>query len=332
MNALSWHLRNMKTLTAVPLGSYVRGGVFRSADGSEALGFLYDMRPKGSVFTVPEGVETMDLFGNVLPPKSVQDLSLDPVYVRGKSAVVEKFIRNPNLRANAGAVYGRKVGNEIYLNAENVWESAGVLEIEFPKDTNLPAVQFAFPDAKKDAWNVLRSPGKTPGKFRVKIGSEYAGGNEVKMLPDTAVYPLTTRESMLPFGNGQKISFHSSPEGLCFRALIRDSNVTAPEKEIFSGDALEIFIDPEPFSNLSRDRIMATVPRRGRALFASGRSAGAIPDSRRRRISSPGGPPTAMRSAAPFHGRNFNSATPPFSRSRRRSPTWIPGNAFRKSP
>ncbi len=262
MNALSWHLRNMKTLTAVPLGSYVRGGVFRSADGSEALGFLYDMRPKGSVFTVPEGVETMDLFGNVLPPKSVQDLSLDPVYVRGKSAVVEKFIRNPNLRANAGAVYGRKVGNEIYLNAENVWESAGVLEIEFPKDTNLPAVQFAFPDAKKDAWNVLRSPGKTPGKFRVKIGSEYAGGNEVKMLPDTAVYPLTTRESMLPFGNGQKISFHSSPEGLCFRALIRDSNVTAPEKEIFSGDALEIFIDPEPFSNLSRDRIMATVPLR----------------------------------------------------------------------
>ena len=51
----------------------------------------------------------------------------------------------------------------------------------------------------KDAWNVLRSPGKIPGKFRVKIGSEYAGGSEVKMLPETAVYPLTTRESMLPF-------------------------------------------------------------------------------------------------------------------------------------
>ena len=80
------------------------------------------------------------------------------------------------------------------------------------------------------------------------------------MLPETPLYPLTTRESMLPFGNGQKISFHSSPEGLCFRAVIRDANVTAPQKEIFSGDALEIFIDPAPLSNLSRDRIMATVP------------------------------------------------------------------------
>ena len=260
MNALSWHLRNMKTLTVVPLGSYVHGGVFRSADGAEALGFLYDMRPKGSVFTVPEGVETMDLFGNVLPPKSVQNLSLDPVYVRGKIATVEKFIRNPNLRANAGAVYGRKIGNDIYLNAENVWESAGVLEIDFPKQKDLPSVQFAFPDAKQDAWNVLRNPSRLPGEFRVKIGTESAGGNEVKMLPETPLYPLTTRESMLPFGNGQKISFHSSPEGLCFRAVIRDANVTAPQKEIFSGDALEIFIDPAPLSNLSRDRIMATVP------------------------------------------------------------------------
>lgn len=260
MNALSWHLRNMKSLTPVSHGSYVRGGVFRSANGAEALGFLYDMRPKGSVFTVPEGVETMDLFGNVLPPKSVQTLSLDPVYVRGNGAAVEKVIRNPGLRANAGAVYGRKIGNDIYLNAENVWESAGVLEIEFPKEKNLPSVQFAFPDAKQDAWNVLRNPRSVPEKFRVKIGTEHAGGNEVKMIPETPFYPLTARERMLPFGNGQKISFHTSPEGLRFRAIIRDSNVTPPRKDIFSGDALEIFIDPEPLSNLSRDRIMATVP------------------------------------------------------------------------
>lgn len=235
MNALSFLLRDMTTLTPVDLGSQVRAGVFTDQAGKKALGFLYDLRPSGSEWTPGAGgARVLDLYGNERSDRS-HALSFEPYFLTGTPEEVKKMLKNSTFRVeNPVELFGRRCGDRLFLEARNRTGIPGVVE---GRIGDLP-VRFSF---GREESSVIELP------------AEKELPANVHLVPET---PAHTLPATVPLSRGSRAAL--SHENGCLKVVVEVADNQLKQAEgnaLWGGSAVELFLDPAPFRHLDRNEI-----------------------------------------------------------------------------
>ncbi len=264
-NALSAHLAGMTGLEPLKTNPFMRAGIFSGKDG-KAVGFVYDLRPSGSLMIVPAGakVRITDLFGN---PESGQKLrqSYEPRYVFGPLPEVRKFFRDAVfVPAESGKVYVRKAGDTIHVNGINLSGQPGSFTAAFLPESGLPAVQFAFRSEKDDSAAEIPAAGPLAENLSFHPNGEPAVVQRAVRLPDLPEYRIGTEEKNageLMIGKNAVVKIWGSKNNLHFRAEVKDPDIVAsPDQFPWNGDCLELFLDPSPFRRMDQNIILSSTP------------------------------------------------------------------------
>ena len=265
-NALSAHLAGMTSLEAVRINSGMRAGIFRG-NGDQAVGFVYDLRPSGSILRRPAlPVRITDLFGNERKETRIP-VSFEPVYIFGKSADVRKFFETVRfVPVESFRLTAKPAGGRLHLHARNQTGISGIFRISFPGTDALPETEFRFAEGDGECSVALpfSAPPLKTLKWKAEGNGESFGEGTVKLLPPVPEYELGTKESdarNLPVGENGSIRFWADGEALKFHAEIVDPEIIpSPTKEPWNGDCLELFLDPDPFHRLDQEKILPTIP------------------------------------------------------------------------
>ena len=255
MNSLSFLLTDMVNFRKIDLGSLVRAGMFTDKSGTKALGFLYDMRPSGSLWTPGAGsAQILDLYGNPLAAGTVP-LGFEPRYLTGAPAEVERMLSKSTFKvANPVELFGRFFNDELYMEADNRTGSAGIVDAGVG---DLP-VRFAFENDPEHAVIHL-------------AGVKTAPAN-VKTVAKTPAYTLP---ATVKLSRGTTAHLSAGNGTLKLELSVADPSVKAAEgNSLWGGSAVEVFLDPSPFRELSRDAVkpyqyaFAAVPSKGTGMTA----------------------------------------------------------------
>ncbi len=272
MNTLSFLLRDMRTLLPLKLNRYLRAGVFASENRRKGMGFIWDLRPGGSILvpapvtTKPGNINLLDTFGNPLPMAAEIHISHDPLFLRGESQALVKFLQNARIQPNSPVTLrARQFGNDLYVEGENksgavcnlLARFASVRGLRFPERT-----QFMFQDIEYH-WSLL------PGVFTpeadhdiktIRWASSLDANNDfshkLTILPHTGshVIPEKSEKLTLRMNRESQLRVWATATDLLLEVTVRDDDIVPPKGDgIWTGDAMEVFIDANPFHRLDQD-------------------------------------------------------------------------------
>lgn len=231
-NALSALLAGMDSVEELPLSSWVRCGMFRSRDGRRALGFLYDMRPSGSVW-IPGGTKArvLDIYGNPVSGGRHR-LKFEPYYVTGTPEEVRQLLMKSRFELqNPVKIRARRFGETTFFEGENL---TGLPE-EVPAKIDTLPVAFSFRGDTR--LNTIAVDG-----FRGSL-------NGIALVPETPCYRLPAK---LALADGSRAELTFDGKALVVNVAVRDPQVR-PGKVFHAGSCVELFLDEGPFRNLARD-------------------------------------------------------------------------------
>lgn len=235
-NALSFLLKEMDSVREISPSRWIRAGLFRSRDGKKALGFLYDMRPSGSLW-IPgrASARILDIYGNLL--KGTQfHLKFEPCYVTGTPEEVEKLIRTSRFQLQDPVrIRARRFGNTTFFEGRNM--TGLPIEIE-SKIGSLP-VQFSF---RQDP---LRSTMAMEGIRTVP--------ENIPLIPETPEFQLPAN---IGLEKGSRAEIVRGEKELIVKVEVREKN-PRPGKVFHEGSCVELFLDDQPFHSLDQN---ATYP------------------------------------------------------------------------
>ncbi|OGV32111.1 MAG: hypothetical protein A2020_00775 [Lentisphaerae bacterium GWF2_45_14] len=269
LNNLSFQLKDYTQSEVLKIQKFINCYLFSGAEDGSAVAALWDLRPNGSHWTSIEnsdGLIFFDMWGNQFSAiKDGVNLGLNPVYVKGKKGEILSFLDKSKFKLGSPLkIFGRKFKNDLYLDAVNLTEMRFSPEVKFTevKGLKLPeAVQFAFTNNRDSS---LYLPGTiVPGSseqaalFTVFAQSENSGGGRINFLPETQAYDLPfsgAKPLEITLPEGSKASMTAEKDYLSITVSVKDKNIASPKKYApWSGDAVEIFIDPAPFASLDRN-------------------------------------------------------------------------------
>lgn len=266
-NALSFMLKDMEKLDPVPLNPFMRAGIFKSADRKQGVGFVYDLRPSGS--TVKPGSESglqfFDLFGNRIAKADGTTLSYEPLYIKGTPERIAEFFKSVRfIPKQSCRVFGRVLGGRLYLTALNSFGQPGTIMTKFAPETGLPNIQFAFKDADDDSTVSFPLPANRQLTYRVESNGAELGSGKVEMtasVPEFTIPAAENEAKELTLSRGTKAKVWSDGTSLKIRTNVKAAKVTPADGEsLWEGDAVELFIDPAPFSKPDKEVIISTNP------------------------------------------------------------------------
>lgn len=232
LSALSFFLSDMRHgVTPVSGDRCIRAGYLQSGSGEKAFGFLYDTRPKGSIWTPGKAdVQIFDCFGN--PVSTPLRLEFSPCYMTGRPAEVAKALAGSTFQAETELRFlARKAGNELHAEVCNLTGTPGVFESEFAGQPL--TLHFT---AERDSLPVVL---KAPEKW-------------TEELPEV---PLHTLPCALKLSDGTEVRCSVYDEMFQITADIRDPMICPGSgTKFWEGSSVELFFDPAPFANLRDSR------------------------------------------------------------------------------
>ena len=234
-NALSFMLKDMTELKELAVNNQTRSGVFSNKSGSKALGFIYDMRPSGSLWKYGKAdVKLLDAYGNEVKDKEIR-LSYEPYYLTGNAKEVEKALKKSTFKVDSPVeLFGRFFDGTLFVEALNVSGTPGLLEANIGKTP----VQFDF--------------SMNPEKAIINFGKVKTAPAGVKVLPTAASHVLPFKTTL---ANGSKVTLKIEGKNLKLICDVKDSNLKAADKDkLWTGSCVELFIDPAPFENLNVEK------------------------------------------------------------------------------
>ncbi len=235
-NALSVLLKDMDSVRELPLSRWVRAGLFQSKDGKKALGFLYDMRPSGSIW-IPgnASAQVLDIYGN--PVKETKyKLKFEPYYVAGTPVEVEKLLNGSKFQLqNPVEIRARRFGKTIFFEGKNLTG----LPIEIESAIGSLPVEFSFR--------------QNPNRSIIAVEDFNEPLTGIPQIPETPAYSLPAR---IDLENGSSAELSFDGKHLIVKADVKDST-PRPGKVFHEGSCIELFLDKQPFSNLD---LNATYP------------------------------------------------------------------------
>lgn len=236
LNALSFLLKDMDRLEPVDLGSLVRAGIFTDKSGTKALGFLYDLRPTGSGWTPGKsGAQVLDLYGNNVQAGPLP-LQFEPYFITGTPQDVKRMLTGSTFKVDEPAeLFGRRCGDSLFVEARN---RTGVPGIVDSKIGDLP-VRFSFE--------------LDPEYSTVELHGVKENPKNVRMVPQTPSYTLPASAKLT---RGTPVSLSVEDGKLKLVLEVADPRLKAAEgANLWTGSAVEVFLDPAPFRNLSLNEV-----------------------------------------------------------------------------
>lgn len=269
-NALSAMLTGMTRVERIDMGRYMNAGLFTSSDRKQALGIIYDMRPNGSMvrFKNIAGLRFFDIYGNPLEKIDGEKLEYEALYLKGSEAAVRRFFREAKfVPGEAAPVYAKICGGRAYLAIPNTLSMTGEIEIRFAAESKLPNVRFDFRSKTSDAVNDIPLPPegiKNGTPYSVHVGGALIGSGKLQVFPVSASYAIGSKTEAKPLklSDGSTAEVWHENGNLCFKVQVKQDQTKAPSqnKAPWTGDAVELFIDPAPFDNIRANQITGTVP------------------------------------------------------------------------
>jgi len=270
----------MDKLEPLKINRYIKTGIFKSREGKNALAFAYDLRPDGSVWTLPDnldGIEALDLFGNPVDFSSGHSfwkqlnpfdasssgriaLTYEPCYLRGPYEKVLAAMKSSKFDSFLGNRFELKafpVGRYVYLRAESLAGVEGVLKAEIAAGGETIPLNFNFAEGKDNA--ILRLEA-TPFEEAIKSGGciSWRGDfNGHRLETRTLTLPAFSSTRAMPAAessafkaelrSGDKAWLWADKKFLRIKVEIRDDDIiAAKDSNLWNGDALEVFIDNDP--------------------------------------------------------------------------------------
>lgn len=235
-NALSFLLKDMVNIEELAVNRHVRAGVFTDKAKRKAMGFIYDMRPAGSIWSAGKAnVKVLDLYGNQVKSGSVA-LSYEPYYISGTYAEVVKALKNSAFKvASPVELYGRFFGDNLFVEARN---TAGTNSLVEGTIGSTP-VTFDFSNNSERTLLCLGKVDEVPAQIKV------AKRTPAHKLPYNAT-----------LAKGSKVTLSIQDKYLKLTAKVAERDLKPAEKDqLWAGSAVELFIDPEPFFNQNVDKV-----------------------------------------------------------------------------
>lgn len=269
-NALSAMLKGMVRVERIDMGRSINAGLFTSEDRKQALGVIYDMRPAGSkiVFKNTNGLQFFDIYGNPLEKIDGEKLEYEALYLKGSEGAVRRFFKEAKfIPGEAAPVFAKICNGRAYISILNTLGIMGEVEIRFAKESNLPNVCFDFHTKSSDEVNDIPLPPegiKNETPYSVFAGGELIGAGKLNVLPVSATYSAGSKADakVLKLSNGSTAEIWNENGNLCFKIQVKQDKIQAPtmNNAPWTGDAVELFIDPAPFDNVRANQICGTVP------------------------------------------------------------------------
>ncbi len=275
-NALSWFLKDMDRIIRLDekINRFLRAGVCTSNDCKKGFGFIWDLRPSGSNWIVPEkyfsGLKFFDLYGNPITVDKSKGvfLSLDPVFVKGNPGTIRlAMLRGMYASNNEVKLNARIFQDKLVLEAENFFGTDCHFDAAIEKNKWFKAperIMFAYKGNMLSSVVLDNVVSKRPGKDDSVKWTLYTDGDEsgtsaVNILPDTGSYSIpsgSAKPLTLPIGDNAVARIKGVKAGLKIEVDVTDEKVVASEdKRFYLTDAVEIFIDTNPFYSLSQKDI-----------------------------------------------------------------------------
>ena len=273
MNTLSFLLSNMTDLENIHINKFIKAGIFSAKDKTSATGFIWDLRPGGSLWQVPPEFTTggnvlfFDHFGNTLSPSAEIKNTLDPLFLKGRPEAIKKLLLNSKFTVeNPVTLKARSFSNRLYIESMNTTGLACSADVRLSADTSLrlPESLHLLFDRNKYSLALLHSavPLKTGAvlNWECFINGTKNGAGGLDLLPDTGCYilPFGIENLTLKMSKGSQISFGADEKYLRITARVKDDQIiNAKDNSLWEGDALEIFIDTNPFYRMDLDAVFS---------------------------------------------------------------------------
>lgn len=271
-NALSWLLKDMQKVRSVSTNKYISSGIFTGSSAGHALGFVYDQRPAGSFWHLPEndkGVKVLDLFGNPMPTdQKIIRLSYEPHYLVGDPKIIAQMLDAKNIVSKQSLkLIARSFKNDLYISVSNL---SGVMNCTFPiaieptQGLRMPEkLQVNF-NQNKQRETIVVQQAITPEFDRSKpinwqqTSNQYAQQKQsIDLLPNTDCYTIPMQGQpplLLKLSKGSQVQISADSQAMHIHIAVQDSKIIqATKDDLWRGDALELFIDPLPMQKLDRD-------------------------------------------------------------------------------
>ena len=274
MNALAFMLRNTDDIEAVPVNKYIKAGIFSRGASDQGVAFAYDLRPEGCLWILPgdlSGIAIHDIFGNRLTPQGKLPLGYNPYWLTGGMADLKRLLRPENFRVtNNLLVNARAWRDRIHLEVANVSGIGGAWDLRVS-----PLDGWRFPDHAQLTFNDrldrnseglegVMASASSPSKPKLWKASIDASNNDnaiegvVNLLPATGDYEIPMDKEkplLLTLSRGSQVSVWADDRNLYIQAPVSEGSPTpAKNGNLWEGDALELFIDPAPFTNLDQPK------------------------------------------------------------------------------
>jgi hypothetical protein len=261
INSLSYMLRDMESIKALKLNKFLRSGVFVNKENNEALGFIWDLKGKGTTMVFPAGaekLEMLDCFGNTIEAKEKLELTLDPIYIKGSPETVEKLLTESKYDLGSPiALRVRKFMDSSYIEAQN--KTGTSLRVKVDVNNNAPKLRYTFQN--KDFKTVpLKGVELKENLFSTQISDEEPREGKFEQLKSYGEYTIGTKVAPLKLKTDKDSELELWTENgmLWIKAKVNDNKIVAsPDGALYKGDALEVFIDREPFYRMDIDDMSA---------------------------------------------------------------------------
>jgi cellulose/xylan binding protein with CBM9 domain len=265
LNFLSYKLKDATKAQNLNINSFARTYVFSNQSGEYALGVAWYLRPDGCRWKLRsnnKNITFFDMFGNELNDVNGIKLGYDPVYISGTKTDVENCLKQSIFApcGNIVDIKGRIFKKTLFLNAKNNLGKAEKIGIKIDKKSSFsfPGLcEFAF---SKNIYCSAMLPDCIDKKnfdksiqYQVYMEGKYYDKGKIEILSNTKCYDLPFKgEAALEtvLNKGSKLTLIADKKNLCITVKVKDDNVIATKSNLWEGDAVEIFVDCNPLSEL----------------------------------------------------------------------------------
>ena len=270
-NALSWFLKDMDKLKRLDtkINRLLRIGVYSSKDGKKGLGFIWDLRPTAARWTVPaqylKSLEFYDLFGNKMDMSKGAELSLDPIFVKGNpKTIADMFHKSEYRPAVLFELTGRIFNDTIVVEANNNSGTDCYFEAAFKANESISfpeRIMFQFMGNTVSSVTLDNAVVKKPQagcklEWDAYLDGTKSGSAKMTILPDTGSHILPSKGKQpleLKVGENAVARFTADSAGLNIEVNVKDEKIVqSKDKNFYTADAVEVFIDANPFYHLAQ--------------------------------------------------------------------------------
>ncbi len=257
LNALSSFLSGKSETEHIKMkNKLLRCGIFSDKEKQNCVGVIWALKAKGAGVTpATRSLKAYDCFGNALEFRGELLLGLDPVFLSGDYSDLKKFFLESKFSmGQAVELRSRTFKGKTFLEAQNKSGGKNIVTVKF--EGGKPSVRLIFKGSDYKRFSV---DGKLENKKYTSSLQGVDSSEIAKIIPISSVKEFIVPESAtkpltLKIQDAATLDIWTEQGKLWIKANVIDAQITpAKGDNLYTADALEVFIDRTPFNRLDID-------------------------------------------------------------------------------